>query len=102
MSNKLDKIGASRDYALQRRDAWDAKYQELDRQYKETEAQEIQDIVRQFHVTPDQLAQLLQAMNGGAPVPVLTDIPEKEAPVVEAVASEITDTLEMEDIIDEA
>lgn len=53
MSVKLDKLGAERDKALRKRNDWDTRYKELDRQYKELENCEIHDIVHQFNRTPN-------------------------------------------------
>lgn len=64
MSAKLDKIGAEREKARQKRDEWDAKFKELDRRYKAQENIEIHDIVHAASLTPDQLAELIQGLKG--------------------------------------
>lgn len=60
MSAKLDRIGMERDKALRKRDEWDARYKELDKRYREQENTEIHDLVHAFHLTPEQLGQLLR------------------------------------------
>lgn len=62
MSAKLDKIGAEREKARQKRDEWDAKYKELDRKYKAQENVEIQETVHSYNLTPGQLAKLLKQL----------------------------------------
>lgn len=88
MSTKLDKLGADRARALRKRDEWDARYKKLDQLYQEQENTEIHDIVHAANLTPDQLAQLLQAMNNSLPNG--------------AIPEEITTTTSMEEIEDEA
>ena len=41
MSEKLDKIGADRDRAKEKRDLWDARYKELCQKYTQQENTEI-------------------------------------------------------------
>lgn len=94
MSVKLDKLGAERDKALRKRNDWDARYKELDRQYKELENCEIHDIVHQFKLNPEQLAQLLGSLHHQLPNP---EIPSE---IVNSTAT--TDTTTMEDKEDEA
>lgn len=65
MSAKLDKIGAEREKARQKRDEWDAKYKELDRKYKAQENIEIQETVHSYNLTPGQLAKLLEKLESG-------------------------------------
>lgn len=65
MSAKLEKIGAEREKARQKRDEWDARYKELDRKYKAQENIEIQDTVHSYHLTPGQLAKLLAQLESG-------------------------------------
>lgn len=81
MSAKLDKIGAEREKARQKRDEWDAKYKELDRKYKAQENIEIQDTVRSYNLTPDQLARFLESMkddNGSLNIPESSFLGESE------------------------
>ena len=71
MSEKLDKIGADRDRAKEKRDLWDARYKELCQKYNQQENTEIHEMVRAQNLTPDQLAAVLKALQGGMfPSPV--------------------------------
>ncbi len=65
MSEKLDKIGADRDRAKEKRDQWDARYKELCQKYIQQENTEIHEMVRARNMTPDQLADILKALQGG-------------------------------------
>lgn len=65
MSEKLDKIGADRDRAKEKRDQWDARYKELCQKYIQQENTEIHEMVRAQNMTPDQLAEVLKALQGG-------------------------------------
>lgn len=69
MSAKLDRIGMERDKALRKRDEWDARYKELDKRYREQENTEIHDLVHAFHLTPEQLGQLLRQTEQALPSP---------------------------------
>ena len=69
MSAKLDRIGMERDKALRKRDEWDARYNELDKRYREQENTEIHDLVHAFHLTPEQLGQLLRQTAQALPSP---------------------------------
>lgn len=69
MSAKLDRIGMERDKALRKRDEWDARYKELDKRYREQENTEIHDLVHAFHLTPEQLGQLLRQTVQALPSP---------------------------------
>ena len=69
MSAKLDKIGAERDRARQKRDEWTARFQELDKKYIEQENTEIHDMVHAYHLSLEQLSVLLSAAKAGAPDP---------------------------------
>ena len=53
MSEKLDKIGADRDRAKEKRDLWDARYKELCQKYIQQENTEIHEMVRAQNLTPD-------------------------------------------------
>lgn len=65
MSEKLEKIGADRDRAKEKRDQWDARYKELCQKYIQQENTEIHEMVRAQNITPDQLAEVLKALQGG-------------------------------------
>ena len=65
MSEKLDKIGADRDRAKEKRDQWDARYKELCQKYIQQENTEIHEMVRAQNMTPDQLAEVLKALQNG-------------------------------------
>ena len=65
MSEKLDKIGVERDRAREKRDLWDARYKELCQNYIQQENTEIHDLVRAQNMTPDQLAEVLKALQTG-------------------------------------
>lgn len=65
MSEKLDRIGADRDRAKEKRDLWDARYKELCQKYIQQENTEIHEMVRAQNMTPDQLAAVLKALQGG-------------------------------------
>lgn len=62
MSEKLDKIGADRDRAKEKRDQWDARYKELCQKYIQQENTEIHEMVRAQNLTPDQLADILKVL----------------------------------------
>lgn len=62
MSEKLNKIGADRDRAKEKRDQWDARYKELCQKYIQQENTEIHELVRAQNMTPDQLAEVLKAL----------------------------------------
>ena len=73
MSEKLDRIGADRDRAKEKRDQWDARYKELCQKYIQQENTEIHEMVRAQNMTPDQLAEVLKALqNGMFPSPAAT------------------------------
>ena len=73
MSEKLDRIGAERDRAREKRDLWDARYKELCQKYIQQENTEIHDMVRAQNMTPDQLAEILKALQTGLfPAPAST------------------------------
>ena len=73
MSEKLEKIGADRDRAKEKRDQWDARYKELCQKYIQQENTEIHEMVRAQNITPDQLAEVLKALqNGMIPSPAAT------------------------------
>lgn len=73
MSEKLDKIGADRDRAKEKRDQWDTRYKELCQKYIQQENTEIHELVRAQNMTPDQLAEILKALQGGMfPSPAVT------------------------------
>ena len=65
MSEKLDRIGADRDRAREKRDLWDARYKELCQKYIQQENTEIHEMVRAQNMTPDQLAEVLKALQSG-------------------------------------
>lgn len=65
MSEKLDRIGADRDRAREKRDQWDARYKELCQKYIQQENTEIHEMVRAQNITPDQLAEVLKALQSG-------------------------------------
>ena len=65
MSEKLDRIGADRDRAKEKRDLWDARYKELCQKYIQQENTEIHEMVRAQNMTPDQLAEVLKALQSG-------------------------------------
>ena len=69
MSEKLDRIGAERDRAREKRDQWDARYKELCQKYIQQENTEIHDLVRARNMTPDQLAQVLAMLKDTLPGP---------------------------------
>lgn len=73
MSEKLDRIGADRDRAREKRDLWDARYKELCQKYIQQENTEIHEMVRAQNMTPDQLAEVLKALQTGLfPAPAAT------------------------------
>ena len=78
MSARLEKIAAEREKARQKRDAWDARYKELDRKYTEVENSEIHAMVRNASLNPDQLAMLLRSALEQAPSPAGLDAAMKE------------------------
>jgi len=65
MSEKLDKIRAERDRAKEKRDQWDTRYKELCQKYIQQENTEIHELVRAQNMTPDQLAEILRALQSG-------------------------------------
>ncbi len=65
MSEKLDKIGAERDRAKKKRDQWDDRYKELCQKYIQQENTEIHELVRAQNMTPDQLGEILRALQSG-------------------------------------
>ena len=69
MSAKLDKIGAERERARQKRDEWDARFQELDKKYVEQEKTEIHEMVHAADLTPDQLAEIIRLAQTQVPNP---------------------------------
>lgn len=79
MSEKLDRIGAERDRAKEKRDLWDAKYRELCQKYIQQENTEIHELVRAQNMTPDQLAQVLAMLKDALPGPEMVS----PAPVTE-------------------
>ncbi|MEE8886127.1 MAG: DUF4315 family protein [Eubacteriales bacterium] len=78
MSKKLERIKADLNKARARRAEWDQRIKELEQKYTEEENTEIHEVVHAFHLTPDELRELLQNMNGRAPVKV-PDLTEQEA-----------------------
>lgn len=72
MSEKLDRIGAERDRAREKRDQWDARYKELCQKYIQQENTEIHELVRAQNMTPDQLAQVLAMLKDTLPGPGVT------------------------------
>lgn len=79
MSEKLDKIGVDRDRAKDKRDLWDARYKELCQKYIQQENTEIHELVRAQNLTPDQLAEVLNALqNGMFPFPVTPVITDRD------------------------
>lgn len=91
MSEKLDKIGADRDRAKEKRDQWDARYKELCQKYIQQENTEIHEMVRAQNMTPDQLAEVLKALQGGMlPSPAM--VPGAGAP--DALAGRTINTSE--------
>ena len=100
MSEKLDKIGVDRDRAKEKRDLWDARYKELCQKYTQQENTEIHEMVRARNLTPDQLAEVLKALQSGMfPSPVA--MPGVGAPGMQAGrdnnTSEIKEDKEHED-----
>lgn len=67
MSAKLDRLGADREKARQKRDEWDSRFKELDRRYKEQENTEIHDMVHAANLTPEQLGALIRRAMSAAP-----------------------------------
>lgn len=93
MSEKLDKIGAERDRAREKRDQWDARYKELCQKYIQQENTEIHELVRAQNMTPDQLAEVLKALQGGLfPSPAVMS--GAGAPAVTAPAERGSNTFE--------
>ena len=73
MREKLYRSGADRDRAKEKRDQWDARYKELCQKYIQQENTEIHEMVRAQNITPDQLAEVLKALqNGMFPSPAAT------------------------------
>lgn len=82
MSDKLNKIAAEREKARRKRDEWDARMKEWDRKYHEQENSEICEMVHSMQLTPEQLAELLNAARAGAPAPAnLSDFQSNETEV---------------------
>ena len=94
MSEKLDKIGADRDRAKEKRDQWDARYKELCQKYIQQENTEIHEMVRARNMTPDQLAEVLKALQNGM-------FPSMGAPVPASPAGGYTTSEDKEDEQDE-
>ncbi len=67
MSAKLERLGADREKARQKRDEWTARFQELDRKYKEQENVDIHEMVHAANLTSEQLAQLIAMAMSGTP-----------------------------------
>ena len=66
MSARLDKIGTDWKRALKKAEEWANRAKELERKYKEVENTEIHDLVHAANLTPDQLAEVLNALKAGA------------------------------------
>lgn len=96
MSARLDKIGADWKRALKKAEDWAEKAKELERKYKEVENTEIHDLVHAANLTPDQLAEVLNALKAGA-FPSLAVLPEDALPDMQAQ----DETTMEEDIEDE-
>lgn len=94
MSEKLDKIGAERDRAREKRDQWDARYKELCQKYIQQENTEIHEMVRARNMTPDQLAEVLKALQGGL-LPLPAAVPGVGAP--DALAGRDNNTSEIKE-----
>ena len=91
MSARLDKIGADWKRALKKAEDWAEKAKELERKYKEVENTEIHDLVHAANLTPDQLAEVLNALKaGGFPSPAV--LPEGASP-----DSAVQNTMTMEE-----
>ncbi len=94
MSEKLDKIGAERDRAREKRYQWDARYKELCQKYIQQENTEIHEMVRARNMTPDQLAEVLKALQGGL-LPFPAAVPGAGAP--DALAGRDNNTSEIKE-----
>ncbi len=83
MSARLDKIGTDWKRALKKAEEWANRAKELERKYKEVENTEIHDLVHAANLTPDQLAEVLNALKAGAlPSPAVMSentVPESTA-----------------------
>ena len=88
MSEKLDRIGVERDRAREKRDLWDARYKELCQKYIQQENTEIHEMVRAQNMTPDQLAEVLKALQTGL-FPAPAAMPGAGAPTDHNNTSEI-------------
>lgn len=84
MSARLDKIGADWKRALKKAEEWAEKAKELERKYKEVENTEIHDPVHAANLTPDQLAEVLKALESGAFPSLSTIMSDEAAPDVPA------------------
>ncbi len=64
---KLNRLRSDLAKARKRRDEWDARTKDLERRYKEAENTCIHDMVHAANLTPEQLAELIQAAAAGQP-----------------------------------
>ena len=94
MSEKLEKIGADRDRAKEKRDQWDDRYKELCQKHIQQENTEIHEMVRAQNMTPDQLAEVLKALQNGM-------FPSMGAPAPASPAGGYTTSEDKEDEQDE-
>ena len=94
MSERLDKIGADRDRAKEKRDLWEARYKGLGQKYTQQENTEIHEMVRARNLTPDQLAEVLKALQGGL-LPFPAAVPGAGAP--DALAGRDNNTSEIKE-----
>jgi len=69
MSEKLDKLRLDLEKARQRRAQLNSRIEILERRVQEAEAAEINEMVRNAKVTPEQLAALLRQSAGELPNP---------------------------------
>ena len=60
MSARLDKLGEELAKARVKRDSWDQRVKDLEKNYRELENTEIQEMVHAANLTPDKRAELLQ------------------------------------------
>lgn len=70
---RLKRLGAELAKARKRRDEWEAKVKDLERRYKEAENTCIHDMVHAANLTPEQLAELIQAAAAGQPYTLPAD-----------------------------
>lgn len=64
---KLNRLRSELAKARKRRDEWDVRTKDLERRYKEAENTCIHDMVHAANLTPEQLADLIQAAAAGQP-----------------------------------